>query len=121
MAKFNLVPQEDGSLLGQFQAKLVKEPSENTLTNTNGTNYKIVTVEFEDANGNTVQSSASIFEGNYSKGVTVGKTYLTTVRISADRKQTYLQMSHLENASRAEASAFGVAVVSQPAGVLAGQ
>jgi hypothetical protein len=119
MAKFNLVPQEDGSLLGNFQAKLVKEPSENTLKNTNGTNYKIVTVEFEDTNGNIIQSSASIFEGNYTKGVEVGKSYLTTVRISADRKQTYLQMSHLENASRAEASAFGVSVVSAPAGVLA--
>ena len=97
-----------GNPTAQFQAKLVSELSEKVLTNSNGKNYRICTVEFENSKGDIQQSSASIYEGNYSKGVTVGKTYLTQVSI-VDSK-AYLQMSHLENAARATADAFGFEV-----------
>lgn len=91
----------------QFQAKLISAPSEKTLQNSNKKNFKVVTIEFENSKGEKVQRSASIYEGNYSKGISVGKTYLTTATISG--QNVYLQMSHLENASRAELDDFAVA------------
>lgn len=91
----------------QFQAKLISAPSEKTLQNSNGKNFKVVTIEFENSKGVKVQRSASIYEGNYSKGITPGKSYLTTATI-AD-KNVYLQMSHLENATRAELEDFEMA------------
>lgn len=103
----------------QFQAKLVSELSENVLQNTNKKNYRICTVEFENSKGEIQRASAAIYEGNYSKGVTVGKTYLTEVTII--NGQAYLQMSHLENAARATADAFGFEVEATVPGVLAAQ
>lgn len=88
----------------QFQAKLISAPSEKTLQNSNGKSYKICTIEFENSKGVTVRRSASIYEGNYSKGVSAGKSYLTTATISG--QNVYLQMSHLENATRAELEDF---------------
>lgn len=88
----------------QFQAVL-KSISEKTLQNTNNKNYKVVGVEFENAAGVKQLASAAIYEGNYSKGVEVGKSYLTTVTI-AEGGQAYLQMSHLESAALATADDF---------------
>jgi hypothetical protein len=108
-----------GNPTAQFQAKLVSELSENVLQNSNKKNYRICTVEFENSKGEIQRASASIYEGNYSKGVTVGKTYLTQVTIV--NGQAYLQMSHLENAARATADAFGFEVEATVPGVLAAQ
>lgn len=109
MSTFQFKPNPvTGLQQAQFQAKLISTPSEKTLQNSNGKNFKVVTIEFENSKGETVRRSASIYEGNYSKGnLTVGKTYLTTATISG--KDVYLQMSHLENASRAELDDFAVA------------
>ena len=87
----------------QFQAVL-KSISEKTLQNSNQKNYKVVGVEFENASGSKQLASAAIYEGNYSKGIEVGKSYLTTVTISEGK--AYLQMSHLESAALATAEDF---------------
>ncbi len=75
--------------------KLMTALQENTLANSNGKNYKLVNVEFKDNNGKVQQASASIYEGNYSKGeLTVGSIYGATARKTANGT-IYLQMSHL--------------------------
>lgn len=106
-----------GNQVIQFHAKLVSPLSETTLQNSNGTNYKLVTVEFENAKGETKQVSASIYEGNYSKGVTVGQIYLTTATI-VDKK-VYLQMSHLTGAPRPDLEDFAGMFDAVPTSVLA--
>lgn len=78
----------------QIEAKMVTPLSETTLTNKNGKNYKLTTIEFADKNGEVQRASAVIYEGNYSKGVKVGEAYLATAR-KADDGKIYLQMSHL--------------------------
>lgn len=91
----------------QFQAVL-KSISEKTLQNSNNKNYKVVGVEFENARGEKQLASAAIYEGNYSKGIEVGKSYLTTVTIAEvdGEKRAYMQMSHLESAALATAEDF---------------
>lgn len=69
------------------------------LQNSNGKNYKVITVEFLTSSGEVKQCGAAIYEGNYSKGgVEKGKEYLATVTIApnAEGKMIpYMQMSHL--------------------------
>lgn len=87
-----------------FEGKLLSIGT-TVLQNTNKKNYKIANIEFADVNGEIQKASAAIYEGNYSKGIEVGKSYLTTATIVGD--QAYLQMSHLEaNAGRASVSMF---------------
>lgn len=93
-----------GNPQAQFPATL-KSVGTTILQNSNQKNYKIVSVEFENASGAKQLASAAIYEGNYSKGIEVGKNYLTTVTI-VDGK-AYMQMSHLENAAQATADDFG--------------
>ena len=90
----------------QFEGKLLKALSETTLQNSNGKNYKLATIEFVDVHGVIQKASAMIYEGNYSKGVDVGKEYVCTARKGTDN-QIYIQMSHLEaNADRATTDMF---------------
>jgi len=83
----------------QFNAQLVAPLGATVLTNSNGKNYRIAQVAFENTKGVVVQASAAIYEGNYSKGeLTIGESYLCVVTIApnADGKLTpYIQMSHL--------------------------
>jgi hypothetical protein len=83
-----------GAVEFQFNAKLVSPLGETTLQNSNGKNYKIVTIEFEDVNSNIQKTSAAIYEGNYSKGeLKQGESYLATARVNDGK--VYIQMSHL--------------------------
>lgn len=103
--KFTFKPNPTtGVPQAQFSATL-KSIGTTILQNTNGKNYKIVSVEFENAANKKQLASAAIYEGNYSKGIEVGKTYLTTVSINEGK--AYLQMSHLENAAQATLDDFG--------------
>ena len=75
-----------------FEGKLLSIGT-TILQNANKKNYKLVNIEFADVNGVIQQASAAIYEGNYSKGIEVGKSYLTTATIVENK--VYLQMSHL--------------------------
>ena len=87
-----------------FEGKLLSIGS-TILQNSNLKNYKLVNIEFADVNGVVQQATASIYEGNYSKGIEVGKSYLTTATVVGT--EVWLQMSHLEsNAGRASVSMF---------------
>lgn len=103
--KFNFKQNpQTGVPQAQFSA-LLKSIGTTELTNVNGKKYKVVSVEFENANGTKQLAAAAIYEGNYSKGIEVGKTYLTTVSVVEGK--AWLQMSHLENAAQATADDFG--------------
>lgn len=97
-----------------FGAKLISI-SEEARQNANGTNYKVVTVEFKDINNEVCRTSAMIYENNYKHGLTVGETYLTTAT-SNDEGGAYVRMSHLVYGGvRATADMFGFeAVAAQP-------
>jgi len=81
-----------GQIELRFNAKLLSI-SDTTLTNTNGKNYKVATVEFADKDGVIQKTSAIVYEGNYKKGMKIGETYMTTARQADDN--VYLQISHL--------------------------
>jgi len=79
-----------------FEGKLLSI-GDTILQNSNEKNYKLVNLEFADINGVIQKASAAIYEGNYSKGIEVGKSYLTTATIGEKdgKPVVYLQMSHL--------------------------
>lgn len=90
----------------QFQSKLV-DVSDNVLENVNGTLFVNCTIEFENAQGNTVRKGAIIYKKNLDHGMSVGNTYLTTVRITGDERGPLVSVSHLTNAARATEDDFG--------------
>ena len=93
-----------GNQLFTFEGKLLSIGT-TILQNSNKKNYKIVNIEFADVNGVVQTASAACYEGNYSKGIEVGKSYLTTATVVGT--EVWLQMSHLEaNAGRASVSMF---------------
>ena len=101
-----------------FEGKLLSIGT-TVLQNVNKKNYKLVNIEFADVNGVIQTASAAIYEGNYSKGIEVGKSYLTTATIVGDK--VFLQMSHLvAGAGFAAVSMFlAEAAVEAPVGTLA--
>jgi hypothetical protein len=87
-----------------FSAKLLSI-SDVTKTNANGKNYKIATIEFNDVNEEKQRATAICYEGNYSKGMENGKSYLATA--SQTDSGAIIQLSHLQNADAPTASMFG--------------
>ena len=82
--------------------------SDKSFVNTNGKNYKVVSVEFKDIKGFKQKASGLIYEGNYKNGVTIGEDYLCTA--SATEKGVIIQMSHLNgSADRPTTEMFGFA------------
>ena len=83
----------------EFNAQLIAPLSTTVLQNSTPKNYRIAQIAFKNTKGEVVQSSAAIYEGNYSKGpLTVGESYrcVVTIAPNADGKLTpYIQMSHL--------------------------
>lgn len=111
---------QNGQPRFQFNAKLLAIGT-TEQTNTNGKKFKVVTIEFVALDGKTYQETAMIFEGNYSLGIEVGKTYLTTATIVGER--AYLQMSHLLAGSGNVAASlfFSESATETPASVTAGE
>jgi len=87
-----------------FNATLLKI-GENVIQNSNGKDYKIVTLGFQLPSGDEVQRTAICHEANYSYGIEVGKDYLSN--LSFDSKgEPQIRISHLMNADRASAEDF---------------
>jgi len=96
---------KDGQL--QFKGKLISL-SEATLQNTNGKNYKVAEVEFTNVKGDVVKRTAVVYEGNYSKSMTIGNEYLCTA--SQTEKGVIIQVSHLNGtADRPDTTDFDFA------------
>lgn len=106
------VPLADGTTETQLEANFFAEilsVSEQSRSNTNGTMYRIATVEFANAEGEQCRHSAIMWEKNFEQlGETKGLKFLTTVRFSSSQETPSLYVSHLTNAGRATASTFGV-------------
>lgn len=77
-----------------FSAELIAPLSENTLENTNGKLFKIANIKFVDKSGKVQKSTAMIYEGNYSKGMEVGQSYLAVASPGPDGR-AYIRLSHL--------------------------
>ncbi|MCW5518487.1 hypothetical protein J1N09_01460 [Aureitalea sp. L0-47] len=87
-----------------FNATLLKI-GENTLTNSNDKEYKIVTLEFNLPDGEEVERTAMCYASNYEQGVEIGKAYLCNLSFDEEGKPQ-IRMSHLSNADRASAEDF---------------
>ena len=86
---------------------------ENVMENSNGKDYKIVTIRFQLPNGNEVERTAICYASNYEYGIEVGKDYLCNLSFD-EEGVPQLRMSHLMNADRASIEDFtGLFQVSQ--------
>ena len=91
-----------------FQGKLVSV-GENVLENSNGTAYRVGSVELP--NGKV--KSCRIYEKNFEKGMSIGTSYRCTATQYTDATGALavdVQMSHLTQAERATLEDFGVEV-----------
>jgi hypothetical protein len=89
----------------QFGGKLISI-SDAVLKNVNGTEYRVATIDFEDAAEKTRRCTALVYEKNYSHGLTVGETYLATA--TPTEQGVIVKLSHLTyNGDRATADMFG--------------
>jgi len=83
----------------QVTAKLLTV-SDNVLENIKGTEYRLCTIAFKDANGKEHRVTASIFENNFKYGMEVGREYLTTINPAKNEEtgktDLYFSVSHLE-------------------------
>lgn len=98
-----------------FSAELIAPLSENTLENTNGKSFKIANIKFTDKLGKVQKSTAMIYEGNYSKGMEVGQSYLAVASPGPDGR-AYIRLSHLPYVdSRATIDMFSFETVKETA------
>jgi hypothetical protein len=87
-----------------FNATLL-EVGENVIQNSNGKEYKIVTLGFQLPSGDEVQRTAICYEANYSYGIEVVNDYLSNLSFDA-KGEPQIRMSHLNNSDRASAEDF---------------
>ena len=81
-----------------------------SLKNEKKTKYRNATINFVDGKGIKQTATAICFEGNYSKGIKEGNSYLCTARQFMDsngQTRIALQLSHLSDADYATPDMFG--------------
>jgi hypothetical protein len=113
MSKFNFVPAKDaegnvipGSEVANFSATLISI-GDKVLENVNGTQYRVGTIEFEDAKDQKQRVSAIVYEKNYEHGMETGETFLARVLIQPNQAPL-ITLSHLEGGGeRATLDMFG--------------
>ena len=75
MTKYREITNEvSGESEFLFNATLLKI-GENTLSNSNEKEYKIVTLKFDLPNGEEVERTAMCYESNYEHGIEVGGVF----------------------------------------------
>ena len=99
-----IINEETGETQFLFNARLLKI-GEKTLENSNGKNYKIVTLKFNLPTGEEVERTAMCYASNYEYGIEVGKDYLCNLSFTEDGNPN-INMSHLSNANKATADDF---------------
>ena len=99
-----IINEETGEKQFLFNARLLKI-GEKTLENSNGKNYKIVTLKFNLPSGEEVERTAMCYASNYNHGIEAGRDYLCNLSFTEEGKPQ-LNMSHLSNADRATANDF---------------
>ena len=92
---------------GQIKAT-VTSLGDTVQTNTNGTEYVVGSITFENNKGKVVERSAICYMKNVEKGIEVGKEYLCNVTITEDRPtEPIISISPLTSAVRANSDDFG--------------
>ena len=105
MTRFKeIINSETGEKQFLFNAKLLKI-GEKTLENSNGKEYKIVTLKFNLPTGEEVERSAMCYASNYEYGIEEGRDYLCNLSFT-EEGNPQINMSHLTNADRASAEDF---------------
>jgi hypothetical protein len=105
MTKYKeIINEETGEKQFLFNARLLKV-GEKKLENSNGKNYKIVTLKFYLPSGEEVERTAMCYESNYNHGIEEGKDYLCNLSFT-EEGEPQINMSHLSNAERASANDF---------------
>lgn len=77
------------------------------IQNTNGKDYKIVTLGFQLPTGEDVQRTAICYASNYEYGVEEGNDYLCNLSFN-EQGEPQIQMSHLMKADRANLEDFSL-------------
>ena len=98
---------DKGNLERQFSARLVSVP-EDIQRNSNDTEYRWVTVEFEDVNGNTVTADVTMYESNVEQlpADHIGQYFLATAE-KRKGQPTFVRLSHLSQAPSVTDEMFG--------------
>ena len=105
MTKYKeIINEETGEKQFLFNARLLKI-GEKTLENSNGKEYKIVTLKFNLPTGEEVERSAMCYASNYEYGIEEGRDYLCNLSFT-EEGNPQINMSHLTNAERASAEDF---------------
>ncbi|MEP3836400.1 MAG: hypothetical protein ABJM36_02080 [Algibacter sp.] len=99
-----IINEETGNRQFLFNAKLLKI-GEKTLENSNGKEYKIVTLKFNLPTGEEVERSAMCYASNYNYGIEEGRDYLCNLSFT-EEGNPQINMSHLTNAERASTDDF---------------
>ncbi|MCA0151729.1 hypothetical protein [Winogradskyella vincentii] len=99
-----IINEETGEKQFLFNAELLKI-GEKTLENSNGKEYKIVTLKFNLPSGEEVERSAICYASNYNHGIEQGRQYLCNLSFT-EEGDPQINMSHLTNADRASAEDF---------------
>lgn len=91
------------------------------MTNTNGTKYRIATVEITTQQGEVKQVTAMVYDGNIKKanetgGFVAGDVYLTTIA-PGDERGPIVTLSHLQAGERLSADDFDFSEIIQTADV----
>jgi len=110
MGKFNwkaeTTPKGARTMTADFSAELVSV-AQQPLVNVNGVEYYPATVSFVNEKDQTVKRSGIIYETNFSKGMSVGTTYLAKV-VKAEGKLPLIVVSHLDRAGTTTDDDFGL-------------
>jgi hypothetical protein len=105
MTKYReILNEETGERDFLFNAKLLKI-STNIFENSNSKEFKIVTLKFNLPSGEEVERTGMCYANNYEYGIEVGKDYVCNLRFD-DEGIPQIQMSHLNNANRANEDDF---------------
>lgn len=84
-----------GNMEASLAGKLISISSE-VRENKNQTKYRLANIEIVKADGKKAQVTSIVYEKNYSHGMEVGSTYLTTATLTPDGPNPVLfTTSHL--------------------------
>lgn len=97
---------ENGNEYARFAAKLMSYANQ-TRKNSNGTEYRVATIEYVNFDGELVTTNAMLYENNFKYGMEVGKVYLASAKPN-DEGGVYLSISHLLHTERPTADSFGL-------------
>lgn len=84
------------------------------LTNSNGTEYAVATIEFQNKNNQTVQRSARIYKANLDKGMRIGETYQATAVVYGDNQVDVTVAPFAMGGNRASIEDFDFVEVATP-------